>query len=188
MLPRNAPGNNDVVHEFLTHNPDTLGGLVRRGFPGRHEVVNPEAVEQDAMIGDQSPVAPPPKGLAAHNHRTFSCRRLNKVLERREELSRPHVGGISPEGFVAKRGVRRVRGEFTEAAQPFFPAVGNTCSGQPLLKAVVAKVWELAASRRNPHVYEAQHLRFLEDLEEFTLGSSSMPHREQDRRQRVSRR
>ncbi|WP_458113017.1 hypothetical protein M1D88_02330 [Arthrobacter sp. R1-13] len=64
MLPRNAAGNNDVVHQVLSQNPDPLGGLVRHAFSGRHEVVNPDAVEQDAMIGDQSPVAPPPQGLA----------------------------------------------------------------------------------------------------------------------------
>ncbi len=57
MLPRNAAGNNDVVHEVLSPDPDALGGLVRNGFPGRHEVVNPDAVEQEAMVGDQSPVA-----------------------------------------------------------------------------------------------------------------------------------
>lgn len=48
MLPRNAAANNDVVHQVLPPDPDASGGLVRRGFPGRYEVVNPGAVEQDA--------------------------------------------------------------------------------------------------------------------------------------------
>lgn len=87
MLSRNAVWNNDVVHQRLSEYTHALSRPVRGRFSGGHEVINPDAVEQEAMISDQAPVAPPPQCLAAHNHRTFSCRRLDKLPEGREEFS-----------------------------------------------------------------------------------------------------
>jgi hypothetical protein len=139
-------------------------------------MIDPDAVEQDAMISDQASVAPPPEGLAAHDHSAFTCCRVDDLAERREKFSRPHVGGVSPEGFVAERNVGRILRKFTEATQPLLPAVRNTGSGQPLFEMLTAEVWKFAASRGDPNVDEARYFRSLKALLELTLGSGSVPH------------
>ncbi|MFB8371684.1 hypothetical protein ACFC25_20225 [Pseudarthrobacter sp. NPDC055928] len=59
---------------------------MRSQSPAGHQVLDVHAVQQHGVDGDEPPMAPPPDGLAAHDHHTLLRSLRDQPIEGVQEL------------------------------------------------------------------------------------------------------
>ena len=108
---------------------DTFSRLVLRVTPVVHQVPDLYLAHEYQVIGEQTTVAAPPHGLAAHHRKIVTTG--EEVVDAGEERLGLHVVGIGSERRVPKGDVLRAGLEPAAASQVLHPDIADVGLRQP---------------------------------------------------------
>jgi hypothetical protein len=180
------PACSDAVpdQESVVSGPSTGGGNVRLKPTGAEQVRHRHAVTEHRHIGDEPPVTAPPHALTAQDRHPLLLRGAKHEGEGVAEVRGPGVRGVRPErrNRPPRVGHVLVGRRPATPSQPFFPSVGRTAAGQPVLECASSHVRVAPASRKPAHVNHRVDRGVAQESRELPAVQRPVPDGQKSRR------